>query len=105
VASHGTEADPVLNYGNRRALELWETDWPSFIAMPSRLTAEPMAQAERQRFLERVAQHGFVDDYRGVRVSTRGRRFRIERATVWNVVDAHGTYRGQAVTFAAWQYL
>ena len=24
IVSHGTEADPILNYGNRLALELWE---------------------------------------------------------------------------------
>ena len=29
-------------------------------------------------------------------------RFRIERATVWNVVDAGGVYRGQAATFSEW---
>ena len=26
VFSHGTEADPIYNYGNRKALELWELD-------------------------------------------------------------------------------
>ena len=26
VVAHGTEPDPVLNYGNRTALALWETD-------------------------------------------------------------------------------
>jgi hypothetical protein len=24
ILSHGTETDPVLNYGNRKGLELWE---------------------------------------------------------------------------------
>ena len=27
VVSHGLEADPILNYGNRSALDLWETTW------------------------------------------------------------------------------
>jgi hypothetical protein len=105
VASHGSEADPILNYGNRQALALWETDWPAFIAMPSRLMAEPVAREERARFLARVATHGFVDDYRGVRISTRGRRFHIMGATVWNVVDSRGRYQGQAVMFREWEYL
>ena len=47
IASHGVEDDPVLNYGNRRALELWEADWPAFTSMPSRLTAEPIRREER----------------------------------------------------------
>lgn len=105
AASHGTGPYPVFNYGNRMALELWETDWAAFTAMPSRLSAEPMEQGERSRFLARVSEYGFVDDYSGIRVSTRGRRFRIRRATVWNVVDAHGEYRGQAVVFRVWEYL
>lgn len=42
VASHGTEDDPMLNYGNRMALELWEMTWAQFTRTPSRLTADPV---------------------------------------------------------------
>jgi len=105
VASHGTEPDPVFNYGNRAALALFETTWDAFISLPSRLSAEPVARAERERLLARVHAHGYIDDYSGVRVSTRGRRFRIARATVWNVIDAAGARRGQAVMFREWENL
>lgn len=105
VASHGTEADPIFNYGNRMALALWETTWEVFTAMPSRLSAEPMAQEERRAFLAGVSANGFIDDYSGIRISSRGRRFRIKRATVWNVLDDHGDYRGQAVLFREWEHL
>jgi hypothetical protein len=43
-----------------------------------------------------------VDDYSGVRVSKSGRRFRIERAIVWNLTDAAGTHCGQAASFDRW---
>jgi hypothetical protein len=105
VASHGIEPDPVFNYGNRAALALFEATWNAFTSLPSRLSAEPVARAERERLLARVHAHGFIDDYSGVRVSTRGRRFRIARATVWNVADASGAPRGQAVMFRDWEYL
>lgn len=105
VVSHGTEADPVLNYGNRAALELWETDFAALTRMPSRLTAEPMHRDERARLLERTARDGFVDDYRGVRISSRGRRFLIERAIVWNLESADGEKLGQAATFDHWTML
>ena len=105
VASHGTEADPVFNYGNNAALRLFETSWESFTAMPSRLSAEPVAQAERALLLARVTASGFIDDYQGIRVAQSGRRFLIRRATVWNVIDATGANRGQAVTFGDWEYL
>lgn len=102
VVSHGNEADPVLNYGNRRALDLWETDWNDFTITPSRLTAEPLHRDERARLLERTSRDGFVDDYSGIRISKQGRRFRIEEAIVWNLVDAAGVGRGQAATFDRW---
>ncbi|RMH33646.1 MAG: MEKHLA domain-containing protein [Nitrospirae bacterium] len=105
VVSHGIEADPLLNYGNRAALDLWESSWAEFIGMPSRLTAEPQNQAERARMLQRVEQNGFVDDYRGVRISKRGRRFLVDRAFVWNVVDLQGQRRGQAAAFSNWLFL
>ncbi|HIH45269.1 MAG TPA: MEKHLA domain-containing protein, partial [Candidatus Methanoperedenaceae archaeon] len=30
VLSHGTQDDPILNFGNRAALELWEMSWDEF---------------------------------------------------------------------------
>lgn len=52
VVSHQTQADPVLCYGNKRALALWEMDLPTLTSTPSRLTAEPVERAERQRLLD-----------------------------------------------------
>ena len=102
VVSHGTEADPVLNYANATALRLWEMDWTTFVNTPSRLTAEPVHRDERARLLERTRRDGYVDDYRGIRISKSGRRFRIEQAIVWNLIDAAGHLHGQAATFDAW---
>ncbi|GAA3404451.1 MEKHLA domain-containing protein [Paenibacillus hodogayensis] len=102
ILSHGTESDPVLNYGNRLALALWETDRDTFTSMPSRLTAEPMLREGRERLLEQVRLHGYSDRYAGVRIALTGRRFRIENATVWNLTDAEGRYAGQAATFSGW---
>lgn len=102
VASHGTQADPIFNYGNRAALALFEMSWEQFTALPSRLSAEPQLRDARRRLLERVREFGFIDDYSGVRISAGGRRFLIHRATVWNIVDAAGVHQGQAVTFSEW---
>ena len=105
VVSHGTQADPILNYGNQTALKLWEMELSQFVQTPSRLTAEPMHRDERAQLLERTTRDGYVDDYRGVRISSTGRRFLIEQAIVWNLIDASGTYQGQAATFAHWKEL
>ncbi len=105
LVSHGTEADPILNYGNRKALELWDTDLDAFLQMPSRLTAEPMEREERARMLERTETQGYIDDYRGVRISRSGTRFLIEQATVWNVLNEAGQPAGQAAMFRDWTEL
>lgn len=102
LVSHGTQADPVLNYGNATALKLWEMDWADFTQTPSRLTAEPPNRDERARLLAEVTARGFIDNYSGIRISSTGKRFRIERATVWNLVDAAGRRCGQAATFRDW---
>ena len=105
LVSHGTEADPILNYGNRAALALWEMSWEELTRTPSRLTAEAPERGERARLLAAVAQHGFIDDYSGVRISKSGRRFRIFQATVWNLITKDGTPCGQAAMFDRWEFL
>jgi len=105
ILAHGTQDDPIFFYGNRLALELFEMTAAAHIATPSRLSAEPVAREERARLLAQVAARGFIDDYAGVRVSATGRRFRIERATVWNLLDANGAVHGQAATFSDWTEL
>jgi hypothetical protein len=105
VVSHGTETDPILNYGNQAALALWEMTWEEFTRTPSRLTAETPKQEERARLLEAVTRRGFIDHYSGVRISKSGRRFEISRATVWNLVSGMGQPCGQAATFSEWRFI
>ena len=105
VVSHGTEADPVLNYGNRAALALWEMSWEELTRTPSRLTAEAPNREERAKLLEAVTRRGFIDDYSGVRITKSGRRFRISRATVWNLLTEKNEPCGQAAMFDKWEFL
>jgi hypothetical protein len=105
VVSHGTEADPILNYGNRTALDLWEMTWEQLTKTPSRLTAEPVNRAERERMLEQARLRGFIDTYRGVRVSGTGRRFLVNNAVIWNVLDERRERIGQAATFSRWTWI
>ena len=105
IVSHGTEVDPVLNYGNRTALTLWEMTWEELTRTPSRFTAEAPNREERARLLALVTARGFIDDYSGVRISKTGRRFRIHRATVWNLVTEAGQPCGQAAMFDQWEFV
>lgn len=105
VVSHGREDDPILNYGNQMALDLWEMTWDQLVQTPSRLTAEPVNRAEREWMLEQARRRGYIDTYRGVRISATGRRFLVEDALVWNVLDQQGQWVGQAASFLQWTWL
>jgi hypothetical protein len=105
LVSHGTEAEPVLNYGNRSALTLWDISWDELTRTPSRLTAEAPNREARARLLERVTRDGFIDNYSGVRIGRTGRRFRIAQATVWNLLSPGGAAYGQAAMFSNWTFL
>jgi MEKHLA domain len=103
IVSHNTELDPIFNYGNQAALDLWEFDWQQFTALPSRLSAEPLAQIHRDRLLLEVKNQGYIANYRSVRITRTGKRFWVENATIWNVTDDQGNGIGQAATFSKWK--
>lgn len=98
LVAHGIQADPVFCYANAAALALWEMDWDSFTALPSRQSAQddPAIQADRSRYLAEAATRGWVADYQGIRISATGRRFRIADTILWTVTDTAGQRHGQA---------
>jgi PAS domain-containing protein len=102
LLAHDTSPDPVFVYANRAAQRRFEYSWDEFIRLPSRLSAEEPNRDERQAFLNEVLRRGFVDDYQGLRKTRSGRRFRIESATVWNLIDVDGDLRGQAALVPRW---
>ena len=105
IVSHGNEPDPVFWFANRLAQQLWEADWPTFTTMPSRRSVAPDEHADREVLLRRAHEQGYIDDYRGVRISASGRRFRIENVVFWNLTDGQGGHVGQAAMFSTWSFL
>jgi hypothetical protein len=105
VLSHNTDADPILNYANQKALSLFELDWQQLINLPSRQSAETINQAARDKLMAKVTTEGFVKDYQGIRVSSQGRRFQINDGIIWNLYDKQGIYQGQAACFSDWLFL
>ncbi|MFM8332240.1 MAG: MEKHLA domain-containing protein [Candidatus Methylumidiphilus sp.] len=106
VLSHDTSLEPLFNYANQTALNLFAMDWEGITALPSRKSAEPEKQEERDRILAEVEAHGFIAGYSGIRIGRHGRRFVIEDAVVWNVAGpGGGPNRGQAAYFKSWKFL
>ncbi|MBF2065727.1 MAG: MEKHLA domain-containing protein [Calothrix sp. C42_A2020_038] len=105
VVSHGMETNPIFNYANQKALELWELEWNQFIQMPSCQTVEQTEREDRQKLLEETEKKGFTDKCSGVRVSSTGKKFYIENIKLWNVLDENQQRCGQAAMFYQWQYI
>ena len=105
LVSHNTNPDPIFNYANRMALSLFEFGWDEFTCLPSRLSAGPVNQEERDKLLAEVTAKGFIDHYQGIRTSKLGKKFKIINAVVWNLMDNDGAYKGQAACFNEWEYL
>lgn len=99
IVAHGTQADPVFFFANLAALAAFESTLDQFTSMPSRYSAEAPEREERQTLLDRVSKHGYADDYRGVRITAKGRKFIITDGIVWNLIDPEGRLHGQAATF------
>ena len=104
LAAHGTEANPIFNYGNRKALEQWEMSWEEFTCTPSRKTAEVVAQEERDRLLAEAATKGF-SYFSGVRITSTGRRFQIKDGILWNLLDQQHQYCGQATVLSKCEFI
>ncbi len=80
-------------------------DFEDLTKLPSKYSAEPMVQEERDHLLQRVSQHGYIDDYCGIRIASTGRRFKLKNAIVFNLVDNNQQYYGQAAILKEWTYL
>ncbi len=105
VVSHDTASDPVFNYANLKALELFELSWEDFTCLPSRLSAEAVNQTKRDQVLAKVSEKGYIDHYEGIRISSTGKRFLIKNTMIWNLTDKNNHYKGQAAWFDQWAFL
>jgi PAS domain S-box-containing protein len=96
VLAQDASPDPQFVYANLAAQRRFEYSRQELMGMPSRLSAEPQNQDQRQAFMDSVLEQGYISGYEGRRIAKSGRRFLIQDVTVWNVIDADGTLCGQA---------
>ena len=68
LISHGTQDDPVYNFGNRACLQAFARSWKNLTSLPSRLCviSKSKDEALRIELMRNVTDFGFVDGlYRG----------------------------------------
>jgi MEKHLA domain len=93
-------------------LELWELSWEEFTRMPSRKSAEEVVQQERDTPSESLRERLLTDtlikgfsNYAGIRISSTGKRFHIEDGILWNLLDEHNHWCGQAAVFSNCKFI
>ena len=79
LVSHDTQANPIFNYGNQTALQLWSLSWDEFIQTPSSQSAEAVVREERAIMLKQAKEQGYIENYEGIRISSQGKRFVIKQ--------------------------
>ncbi|MEV7080911.1 MEKHLA domain-containing protein [Streptomyces sp. NPDC093516] len=102
LLAHDTAADPRFIYANRTAQQCFGYSWDEFVGLPSRLSAKPDGQEDRDAFVRAVTIDHYATGYRGKRVARGGRTFWIEDVTMWDLMDTHGGIHGQAAAFRSW---
>lgn len=105
IVSHGTEKDPIFNYANRAAQELWGMNWEEFTRMPSRLSAKEDKVEKREAALKEALAKGYISGYEGIRINAEGKEFYIRNVTLWNLIDKNGKQQGQAAMFEEWEHI
>lgn len=96
LLAHDASADPRFIYVNAAARGAFGYSKEAFIGLPSRLSAGPDAQEDRDAILAAVKQHGYASGYGGIRLTRDGQAFRIVNGELWQLQDAQGQALGQA---------
>lgn len=101
LITHGTEADPIYNFGNNAALAAFFRSWESLVAMPSAQSVVLRSIDEEMRIIlmKKVTDDGFVEGASGIRVRDDGAYIKLVDAIVWNCHDKSGAKIGQAAFF------
>lgn len=90
LLAHDATADPRFVYVNAAACRAFGYGEAEFIGLPSRLSADADAQADRDAILASVRECGYALGYSGTRIRKDGRHFRIERGELWQLDEPHG---------------
>eukprot|EP00271_Cylindrocystis_brebissonii_P002248 TRINITY_DN12699_c0_g1_i1.p1 TRINITY_DN12699_c0_g1~~TRINITY_DN12699_c0_g1_i1.p1 ORF type:complete len:256 (-),score=42.92 TRINITY_DN12699_c0_g1_i1:548-1315(-) len=98
VVTQGTEEDPLYNYGNKAALDLFEMDWPTFTSSVARKWAPEEEQTAHSELVKSAVQG--VQDIGGlVRVTSSGQTFKISQGAWWALTTLDGEPFGQGAVF------
>ena len=105
LLSHDESKDSILNYANKKALDLWEMTWQELTKTPAHETTKPDHREQRDEVMRQVNENNFVEGYSGRRVSKSGKEFLIKDGAIWNLFAGDGKPCGRAAWFKNIDYI
>ena len=105
VIAHDASEDPRIIYANKSALQLWGRDWNKMIGIASKLTTPIEERHHRKKILNDVTKNNPIKNYKGIRMNSKGEKFAIQNARIWNLENKKEGTCGQAATFDCWHHV
>lgn len=99
VLSHGTQPDPVYNYGNYASLMLFEQTIEKLCQTPSHFSTIPELMEDRSDLIQVIEKDGHGTIHNAIRISAEGHPFQIPQIKVWTVFDDDGKRVGLAAIY------
>lgn len=99
VLSHGTQPDPIFNYGNKASLELFGYKIEELCRTASRLSTVPELMNDRDTLIQDIETRGYGYIADAVRVKYDGELFVIDSILVWTVFDEADKRIGLAAVY------
>ncbi|CAB9507466.1 MEKHLA domain-containing protein [Seminavis robusta] len=99
ILSHGIQEDPIYNYGNAAALELFDNTIEDLCQTPSRYSTVESLMDDREQLIQSINTfgHGTIRD--ATRRTTKEKLFVIATIWIWHVFDDNGTRIGLAALY------
>ena len=98
ILSHGTQQDPIYNYGNKASLLLFDETLENLCQTPSRYSTVESLMQDREQLIQQIADVGYGTITNALRTTTRGKLFVMETIWIWHV---HHPNNGQRIGLAA----
>jgi len=99
ILSHGTQPDPIYNYGNQASLILFEQTIERLCTTPSRYSTVPELMDDRTSLIRQIEEVDYGYLWNAVRNSIQGKLFVIEKILIWNVYNDKGERIGLAAFY------
>ena len=99
ILSHGTQEDPIYNYGNQASLILFDQTLENLCKTPSRYSTVESLMDDREQLIQQINDAGYGTISDAVRTTTKGKLFVIQTIWIWHVYHPDGRRIGLAALY------